>query len=94
MAGNVPDDWGSYFYTCSRCECTYHASEGCSCRPCPACGDLHAEPIDIPDVSDEPLCEACAPPCEGCGVVEPKLTLYHGVVVCPDCKPRAMRGRL
>lgn len=29
---NVPDDWDSYWYTCSACGGRYHASElGCDC---------------------------------------------------------------
>jgi len=40
--GNVPDDWGCYFTTCSVCGHRYHMSEGgCSCldslEPC-QCG--------------------------------------------------------
>jgi len=32
MGWDVPDDWGSYYNNCSRCEAQYHASEGgCGC---------------------------------------------------------------
>lgn len=32
MPRNVPDDWNNYYNVCSRCGCTYHESEGCSCQ--------------------------------------------------------------
>lgn len=39
---NVPDDWDSYWETCSRCGNRYHASEGgCGCEDyyCAECGE-------------------------------------------------------
>jgi hypothetical protein len=37
---NVPDDWDSFWNTCSRCHKRYHASEGgCACEDhCLECG--------------------------------------------------------
>ena len=39
MAGNVPDDWESYWTTCWDCGAHYHASEG----GCTRCGDEQQE---------------------------------------------------
>lgn len=49
---NVPDDWGSFWATCSRCGNRYHQSEGgCGCEDyyC-SCGE---------QLDDEGLCPVC-----------------------------------
>jgi hypothetical protein len=54
MSWNVPDDWGSYYYTCSICGSRAHSSEGDCCEACERCEEAAI------DDEDTGLCNSCA----------------------------------
>jgi hypothetical protein len=74
---NVPDDWGSYFETCSICGSRYHASEGgCGCTDDKALCTRCDEWIDDGEVQHG-TCETCRV-CGECGESdEDELTYYE-----------------
>ena len=43
---DLPDDWGAYYRTCSRCDRQFHLSEGCSCREDDNCDEDGNEWVD------------------------------------------------
>ena len=47
MHNNVPDDWGNFYRTCSKCTTRFHASDG----GCPKCIDEYTY---TDDEDDEP----------------------------------------
>ena len=53
---NLPDDWNSYWYTCSEHDVRYHASEGCPI--CEMSDEEQAEWIDDRDSAIEAEAEA------------------------------------
>jgi len=71
---DLPDDWGSYYRTCSDCGERYHASGVTECA-CDWCED-HGE--RIPPGSE--YCELC-PRCISCGEQAP----LAGAGWCPEC---------
>ena len=59
---NLPDDWGSYYVTCSRCGKRYHlsGSEQCACLVCVKCNKLVApDEAEVAYDLDECLCRDC-----------------------------------
>mgnify|MGYP007066221790 CR=1 FL=1 len=57
MSWNLPDDWSSYYSTCSACGERYHASgcDECACIRCSECGE--SKPPD--DMGEDETCADC-----------------------------------
>jgi len=73
---NVPDDWHSYWETCSRCGNRYHASEGgCECEYYCNCGEE----------LEDGRCPECDPTCEECGLDADPLVEKDGRTLCGPC---------
>jgi hypothetical protein len=98
--GNVPDDWGSYYSTCSLCDSSYHASEGgcgctddkllCSGEDCGSenCLSSYHDADNMTEIGGNHYCEDCVECllCVCCGTDQE--VSYHeeaGELLCSTC---------
>lgn len=58
---NLPDDWNSYWSTCSVCGRRYHLSgtDDCACVLCERCQDK-VSPEDVETIAGLAYCPGCA----------------------------------
>lgn len=98
---NVPDDWGSYYYSCTRCGGKYHASEGgCGCTEdlvaCDGpCGEYHEEDevteVDRgPDEAPQTLCTECVS-CDACRNPATAYDVTSAILTCAECANEAAK---
>lgn len=92
---NVPDDWDSYYSTCSRCGSKYHDSEGgCGCADdlvqCGGgsdCGDFDdglIDPEEATQFGDNYYCEKHNE-CVCCGAEKDLAEGEDDELLCPKC---------
>lgn len=80
---NLPEDWGSWYSTCSDCGGRYHASgaETCACPECPTCG-MQVPPGTI----YAGKCQNCAPLCFYCEERQVEIYGPQKEAICDVCK--------
>ena len=87
---NLPDDWGSYYGTCSDCGGLYHDSGcvECHCKPCERTGQTYTRRgHKFSDACDGISGQCKRHTCDDCGTEDVETTEDEmaGKTYCEDC---------